>query len=378
MFRAEITSVRRQTVAEYRDAVQMMAVGAVRDGLTKLDGMGWVKEGKSHYLETAAKEFLHYYGGGQKPDAVLAVTPSWAENRALTDVIRRGLKEVGFLGAGQQITTYESLQWTSAQKSSVRSYEAGHVVVFNRAISAFQKGEAAEITGVAGVNVILRRSDGTERKLPASPSSFDVARKQTIEVASGDRILVRANDRRQNLINGEIVTLVKVEADKLHSHDGRIIDLQQFRQFSHGYVVTSHKSQSKTVDHVVVAASTLNAKAAYVACSRGRLSCSLHTPDKSALLTSLPEGNRSAALDLLSQRHAQRATQNASFSRTPAWSGHILSRAPELSIWAQRIVGGLWMRGIQGLTEIMRTCLREPTILQVDRTPMTGTRAQSQ
>jgi hypothetical protein len=36
-----------------------------------------------------------------------------------------------------------------------------------------------------------------------------------------------------------------------------------------------------------------------VACSRGRGSCIVHTPDKARLIERLPEGNRRAALDVL-------------------------------------------------------------------------------
>jgi hypothetical protein len=39
-----------------------------------------------------------------------------------------------------------------------------------------------------------------------------------------------------------------------------------FRQRCHGYVVTSHKAQGWTADHVVVAAERFTSKGAYVAC----------------------------------------------------------------------------------------------------------------
>jgi len=48
-----------------------------------------------------------------------------------------------------------------------------------------------------------------------------------------------------------------------------------------------------------VAAARLDAKSSYVACSRGREMCSVHTPDKATLMAHLPEGNRLAALDVL-------------------------------------------------------------------------------
>ena len=72
-----------------------------------------------------------------------------------------------------------------------------------------------------------------------------------------------------------------------------------FKQWTHGYVVTSHKAQGRTCERVVVAAARLDAKSSYVSCSRGRELCSVHTPDKAALMSHLPEGNRKAALDVL-------------------------------------------------------------------------------
>ena len=90
----------------------------------------------------------------------------------------------------------------------------------------------------------------------------------------------------------------------------------QFRQWCHGYVVTPHKAQGSTADHVVVAAERLTAKGAYVACSRGRKSCIIHTPDKERLVERLPEGNRCAALDVLSEI----STTNApTLNRVSAW-----------------------------------------------------------
>ena len=71
-----------------------------------------------------------------------------------------------------------------------------------------------------------------------------------------------------------------------------------------------------TADHVVVAAEGLTAKGAYVASSRGRKSCILHTPDKARLMERLPEGNRRAALDVLSEIR----TANAPIlNRVGAW-----------------------------------------------------------
>ena len=73
-------------------------------------------------------------------------------------------------------------------------------------------------------------------------------------------------------------------------------------------MVTSHKSQGRTADKVVVAAAALDCKAAYVACSRGRQSCAVFTPDKEALFARLPRSaDRRAVLDVLKEQEAIRA-----------------------------------------------------------------------
>jgi len=45
-----------------------------------------------------------------------------------------------------------------------------------------------------------------------------------------------------------------------------------------------------------------------VACSRGRKSCIVDTPDKARLIERLPEGNRRAALDVLSEIRPKNAS----------------------------------------------------------------------
>ncbi len=131
--------------------------------------------------------------------------------------------------------------------------------------------------------------------------SFDVARLRHIEVARGDKVLIRTNDKRLGLINGQVLTVAGIAPDgALTTKEGMSVPAE-FRQWCHGYVVTSHKAQGRTANHVVVAAERLTTKRAYVACSRGRRSCMIHTPDKARLMERLPEGDRRAALDVLSK-----------------------------------------------------------------------------
>lgn len=291
-----LTDIRRQTVQAYRDAVRYMASGSARDGLEQLDSMGWVHEGKAEYLRAAVKDYLQVSAQGQKVDQVLAVTPTWEENHAFTAMLRTELRAHGVLGAGVTLTAHEPLPWTKAQLGRAASYSPGLVATFNRSGAGFKRGEFADILRVDEGQVWISCRSG-ERSLPLHCDNFTIAKSHLMEVCPGDRLLIRANDRSARLINGQTLTVTEVRDGIIHTTEGRQIDTGKFRQFGYGFAVTSHRSQSKTTDHVVVAAARLDAKSAYVACSRGRLSCAVHTPDKAALLERLPEGTRPAGLD---------------------------------------------------------------------------------
>jgi hypothetical protein len=188
------------------------------------------------------------------------------------------------------------LRWTVQQRGNWRNYQPGQIVTFTKSVSGMKSGESATIERVEKGKVLL----SGDKVLPLKNAAlFDVAIARPIAVCPNDKILIRANLRQLGLINGQVLTVDKIEADgSLQTREGISIP-STFKQWTHGYVVTSHKAQGRTCERVVVAAARLDAKSAYVACSRGRELCSVHTPDKAALMSYLPEGNRRAALDVL-------------------------------------------------------------------------------
>jgi ATP-dependent exoDNAse (exonuclease V) alpha subunit len=52
--------------------------------------------------------------------------------------------------------------------------------------------------------------------------------------------------------NGEIVTVSRVDdRGRIHLKDGRELQ-SDFKQFAHGYAVTAHRSQGKSVDSAII------------------------------------------------------------------------------------------------------------------------------
>jgi conjugative relaxase-like TrwC/TraI family protein len=338
MDRAEVIDIRRQVVAEYRGAIKEMAVGDVRGGLTKLDAMGCIHEGRADYLRNAAADYIRLSDEGRAFDKVVCVAPTWVEGHAVTDEIRAGLKSRGILGRAESIEVFESLQWTAAQKAEATRYQPEHEVTFNRKVAGFAKGEKVEVSRVDQTGVWVRTISGMEKRFDCRPEYFDVGRLRPVEIAAGDRLLIRANDKEARLINGDVVTVATVQDGIITASDGRTIDSRKFKTFTHGYAITSHKAQGKTAEHVVVAAAQLDSKAAYVACSRGRLTCSLHTPDKIALLERLPEGTRKAAVDIVGQ-HLRVPIIGQIFERSHAWSEVARQRAVDATKLAKAGIG---------------------------------------
>ena len=314
--RCQVSQIHRQIPGEYRAAVTQMAAGNVRQGLEGLDRMNWIKEGQADYLENAAADFLRLTDQGRRLDRCLAVSFTWDENHRFTDSIRKGLKERGVLPAeGTRLEVHEPLRWTNQQKGNWQRYEPGQVVTF--APGRNRPAPSATVVRVEKGKVVIALASRKEMLLNLRrPDSFDVARARQIEVSPGDKILIRANDKRLGLTNGQVLIVSDIAPDgALHTKEGLRVPAD-FQQWCHGYVVTSHKAQGWTADNVVVAAERLTSKGAYVACSRGRQSCAIHTPDKTRLMERLPQGNRRGALDVLSEI---RFTNVSVLNRVQAW-----------------------------------------------------------
>jgi hypothetical protein len=92
---------------------------------------------------------------------------------------------------------------------------------------------------------------------------------------------------------------------------------REFGHLHHGYAVTSHASQGKSVDHVLVAMNATSAMAAgsaeqaYVSISRGRLGVTIYTDSREAVLEAAKViAARPSAHDLAAKESLRKASRN--------------------------------------------------------------------
>ena len=191
------------------------------------------------------------------------------------------------------------------ERESVLKLDKILAEVLNRNLG--KAGEVAKSEAVAGKQLVL--ANGKRIFAKGASDFIDVGEMRKIELCEGDLIQFRVNLKAKKIYNG---TLARVSADpgkvEILYSDGRpreLIDMpENYAAFDYGWVMTSHKSQGRTAENVVVAAESLDRKAFYVALSRGRREMSLHCPDKEHLKRGLAyrTGERASIHDLIRDR----------------------------------------------------------------------------
>ena len=309
----ELTDIRRQRNPKYRAAVRLLAQGQAQQGLLAIDRLGWLKEAKGDYIKRAAE---HYVGNAVQKRNTVLVAPTWEEIHRVTDAVRAGLKKSGLLGTGVVTTVAEPLNWTKAQAGKAAGYQPGYLLTLHRPLRAagLRSGNIVEVMAVQRGELRVRDARGNEQVVsPARHSNvWGVSVPRRIELAPGDRVLIRQNHRVAGLVNGDVLTLEsRQQSGAWVARDvkGRTRQIPaDFRAFTHGYAVTSHKAQGRTADEVIVCAARLDTKSTYVAFSRARQQATGYTPDKAALFDALPSTHQSrvAAVDVWTPARSRR------------------------------------------------------------------------
>jgi ATP-dependent exoDNAse (exonuclease V) alpha subunit len=310
----QLTRIRRQRKVEYRRAVELAAQKNTNEAFAQLERMGAVTEFSGDKLHGEAAQ--SYVKALTQNQSALLVAPTWNEIEAVTEKVRAALKTSGRLaGDEKEFQVFDSLSWTEAQKRDARQYRPGMAIQFYRRKSGFAKDETVAVVAVENNSLKVQRADGSENvfELGAGCACFDVGEKRKLKVAAGDKLLLQANWRKK-FINGELVEVRAIQGDSVVLADGRVIP-ESYRTFTHGYAVTSHAAQGKTVDAVLVVASSRSLPAVhqeqfYVSISRGRERCQIFTDDAERLRSHVTHSSaRLAAVEVVPRVHSRKFIQ---------------------------------------------------------------------
>jgi hypothetical protein len=310
----------------------------------------------------------------------LLVSPTWAEIEAVTEKVREALKAEGIVSQDEQaLCVFDSLSRTQAQKKNTNQYEPGQRLRFVRKTRDFDRGETVEIRAVLENGLRVRRPDGMEVDfVPAGAAgSFDVGEVRELKVAAGDWLLLQANHGKA-FINGERVQVREISGSRITLADGRMMP-GTYNTFTHGYAVTSHSSQSKTVDDVLLVASSrsfgaVNREQFYVSISRGRKRVHVFTDDAELLARRVTDSHeRKAAVELqglrddLAKLGFLRQPQQEQDISTPASVVHQDFRTIRPMRQSLRVFRATRLSPVQRLAQVaedVQRWLRERTVVE--------------
>jgi hypothetical protein len=257
---SQLDKIMRQKDPELLKAVQHLANNETVKGVELLSEQGRVTEIKSAQdrIQAIAKDYA------ARTENTIIISPDNKSRQQINETVRGELIKNGTLADdGKRIKTLlHRSDMTGADRTWAARYNPGEVLQYTTG----SKTEGIERNSFATVSSIdarsntltVERQDGTSvtydpRRLRGVNVFSEVAR----EFATGDRIQFTAAEKNLKVANRDLATIVKLEDGKLTVElDGQAkrqvtFDTEKFRQFDHGYAVTSHSSQGLTVGRVL-------------------------------------------------------------------------------------------------------------------------------
>lgn len=319
---APVTRIQRQKNEDYKQAVKLLGEGETEKGFSKLEKIGAIHQidDTTQRIEKVAADYVGSVKGTKniKPKEVLVIAPTHTEGDMVTAQIREKLKAEKVISANtKEFTTFKNLQYTEAQKDKLDSYKQGDYLIFHQnSKGGVKAGTRLEIIGNNNKDAVLLRGKNNEDiEVPLSQKDkFNVFTPRQIEVGAGDKIRITGNGKtieNTHLFNGGLYDVKGFDKQgNIRLSNGTTLS-KEFGSFSHGYVMTSHASQGKTVDKVIISQSSESFKASsaeqfYVSVSRGRQAVAIYTDDKTELLKAVSKsGERTSATELMERAKKQ-------------------------------------------------------------------------
>ncbi len=272
-----VTEITRQPKAEYKKIVRLLAEGKTDEGLDHLDRLGWLREApdQERYLHLAAA----YVDASSQRKAdgsfktALVVCPTHAERERVTEAIREELTAKKKLGEEKEYQVWVPRHLTEAERGQAENYATGDMLQFHQNAKGYKSGQRVMVSG---------------DPLPLDQAArFQVYRPITIRIAVNDRLRITTSGKSldgHRLDNGATYTVKEFRDGNVVLDNGWVV-AKDFGHLDHGYAVTSHASQGKTVDRVIIGQSQLSYPASdrsqlYVSVSRGREQAILFTGSK--------------------------------------------------------------------------------------------------
>jgi conjugative relaxase-like TrwC/TraI family protein len=313
---AQLDQIMRQKDPELRRAVELLANNETEKGVALLAEQERVTEiqGTGERIAAIAKDYA------AQPENTIIVSPDNRSRRQINEAVRAELRQNGALladGHDLRVLDHRS-DMTGADRTWAARYNVGDVLHYHTG----SKTEGIERNSYARVQEVDARANTLTVELengvsvtydPRRLRGVNVFTEATREFSTGDRIQFTEPNKTLGVANRDLGTITGIGngqmAVRLDGKQPREItfDTAQFRQFDHGYAVTSHSSQGLTAGRVLANIDTessrmlINTRLAYVVVSRASDDARIYTNNAETLGQRLAADiSKTAAVDFRS------------------------------------------------------------------------------
>ena len=295
---SQLDKILRQKDPELLKAVQHLANNETVKGIAMLAEQGRVTEIPNGHdrIAAIAKDYAAH------PENTIIVSPDNRSRQQINEAVRVELRIRGTLAQDDQIfrTLSHRSDMTGADRTWAARYNVGEVLQYTTG----SKTEGIDRDSFATVRSVDARANTITVDLDTGSSAtydprrlrgVNVFREAEKEFATGDRLQFTAPNKTLGVANRDLGSVVNLEEGKMSVRlDGKTqrtvaFDIADFRQFDHGYAVTSHSSQGLTAARVLAHFDTdssrtlINNRLAYVSISRASDDAHIYTNNAGTL-----------------------------------------------------------------------------------------------
>jgi hypothetical protein len=310
---SQLDRIMRQKDPELLKAVEQLANNNTRQGIDMLASQGRISEipDREERIVAIAKDYA------ANPQNTIIVSPDNRSRQQINEAVRAELLHRGLLAEDGKLlrTLSHRSDMTGADRTWAARYNVGEVLQYTSGSKAegIKRDSFASIRAVDGrVNSLtVELANGSSVTYdPRRLRGVNVFREVEREFATGDRIQATAPNKKLGVANRDLGTITEMKDGQMSVRmDGNkehiiTFDPSAFRQFDHGYAVTSHSSQGLTAGRVLAhfdtdsSHSLINTRLAYVAISRASDDARVYTNNAETLGQRLATDiSKTAALD---------------------------------------------------------------------------------
>lgn len=295
---SQLDRIMRQKDPELLKAVEQLAKNNTQQGIDMLASQGRIREipGQHERVAAIAKDYA------AQPENTIVVSPDNRSRQHINEAVRAELLEKGVLAAdGQSFRTLtHRSDMTGADRTWAARYNTGDVLQYTTGSKAegIERDSFATVRNVDGRTNMLTvemANGSTVTYDPRRLRGVHVYRETEREFATGDRLQMTSTNKELGVANRDLGTITEMKDGTISvrmdgKHERTItFDPSVFRQYDHGYAVTSHSAQGLTAGRVLAhfdtdsSHSLINTRLAYVAISRASDDARVYTNDAATL-----------------------------------------------------------------------------------------------